>query len=148
HVRNLFTGILRDAKDGCTLVTVSESDKCKTVKLVSSGGQRGHDGSTYRTFPYQVVEDAFLQLVKELKASDVLPADRGDAPDEVAARTGRLQELEHQVGKTLADLKAHGEFDTGMRLLRELEAEKKDVAMRLDKARAAAVTAEAEVLGE
>jgi Recombinase len=77
HVRNLFTGLLRDASDGCTLVTVSESDKCKTVKLVSSRGQRGHAGSTYRTFPYQVVEDAFLRLVKALKASDVLPAGRG-----------------------------------------------------------------------
>jgi DNA invertase Pin-like site-specific DNA recombinase len=148
HVRNLFTGLLRDARDGCTLVTVSESDKCKTVKLVSSGGQRGHAGCNYRTFPYQVVEDAFLALVKELKASDVLPPDRGDARDEVAALSGRLQEIEHRISKTMADLKAHGEFEEGMRLLRELNAEKKDVALRLEKAKAAAVTAEAEVLGE
>jgi DNA invertase Pin-like site-specific DNA recombinase len=148
YVRNLFTGLLRDARDGCTLVTTSESDSHKTVKLVSSGGQRGRAGSTYRTFPYEIVEGAFLQLVKELKASDILPRARSDSSDEVAALSGRLQELEHQLNKALADLKAHGEFDTGMRLLRELEDEKKGVALRLEKAKAAALTNEAEVLGE
>jgi hypothetical protein len=148
HVRNLFTGLLRDAKDGCTLVTVSESDKCKSVRLVSSGGLRGRAGSSYRTFPYLAVEEAFLELVKELKASDVLPAERGDAPDEVAIWSGRLQELEHRISKTMSDMKEHGEFEIGLRLLRDLEAEKTDVAARLEKAKAAAVTSEAEVLGE
>jgi DNA invertase Pin-like site-specific DNA recombinase len=148
YVRNLFTGLLRDARDGCTLVTVSESDKCKTVKLVSSGGQRGLAGSTYRTFPYAAAEGAFLQLVKELKVCDILPSEHRNGTDEVAVLSGRLQELEHRIGKTVADLKGHGEFDTGLRLLRDLEDEKKDVATRLEKAKAEAATSEAEVLGE
>jgi DNA invertase Pin-like site-specific DNA recombinase len=147
HVRNLFTGLLRDARDGCTLVTVSESDQNRTVKLVSSGGQRGRAGSTCRTFPYEVFERGVLQFLRELKAADVLPDNRNGKAEEVSGLTGRLQELEHRIGRTVAEMKAHGEFDLGLRLLRDLEAEKKDVAARLEKAKAEAVTAEAEVLG-
>jgi hypothetical protein len=55
RVANLFTGLLFDARDGCTLVTVAESGKCLTSKLVSSGGQRGANGSKYRTFPYTII---------------------------------------------------------------------------------------------
>jgi DNA invertase Pin-like site-specific DNA recombinase len=148
YVRNLFTGLLRDVRDGCTLVTNSQSDKCQTVKLVSSGAQRGRKGSTYLTFPYEAVEDSFLKLAKELKASDVLPSDRGSAADEAAALSGRLKELEFQIAKTRADMQVRGEFDAGLQLLRELQDAKDDAAVRLEKVQAEAATNEAEVLGE
>jgi DNA invertase Pin-like site-specific DNA recombinase len=148
YVRNLFTGLLRDARDGCTLVTNSESDKCKTVKLVSSGAQRGHAGSTYLTFPYEAAEDSFLKLVKELKASDILPRDRRGGADEAAELTGRLKELEYRISKTRADMKAHGEFDEGLQLLRELADEKKDVDRQLEKAKAKAAAAGSDALSE
>jgi DNA invertase Pin-like site-specific DNA recombinase len=148
HVRNLFTGILRDARDGCTLVTVSESDQNRTIKLVSSGGQRGRPGSCCRTFPYGVFEGAVLQMLKELKAADVMPGNRNGAAAEATALTARLQALDHRINRLNAELKADGDFDLGLRLLRELEAEKKDASTQLEKKKAEAATAEAEVLGE
>jgi DNA invertase Pin-like site-specific DNA recombinase len=148
HVRNLFTGLLRDARDGCTMVTVTESDKCKSVRLVSSGAQRGKKGSDYRTFPYPAFEAAFLSLFRELKAADVLPAEGGGAEEEIVALTGQLREIDYRVGRVSADLKAGGDFDAGLALLRELERDKATVSGRLEKAKAEAATPEAEVLGE
>lgn len=145
-VRNLFTGLLRDARDGCTLVTVTESDKCRSVRLVSSGAQRGKDGSDYRTFPYPVLEAAVLRLLKELKASDVLPPAAGGV-DEVAHWSGRLQDIEHRIAKLTAAMKGDGDFDLGLRLLRDLGSEKQDAAAKLEKARAERATNEVEVLG-
>jgi DNA invertase Pin-like site-specific DNA recombinase len=147
HVRNLFTGLLRDARDGCTLVTVTESDKCRSVRLVSSGAQHGHDGSDFRTFSYPAAEGAILQLLKELKASDILPqTNRG--VDEVAHWSGRLQDIEHRIGKLTAAMKEGGDFDLGLRLLRDLEAEKKGAVAKLEKVRVERATNEVEVLGE
>jgi DNA invertase Pin-like site-specific DNA recombinase len=148
HVRNLFTGLLRDARDGCTVVTVTESDKCRSVRLVSSGAQRGKKGSDYRTFPYPALEGAFLALAKELKAADVQPAGGPSAEDEVTALTGRLQGLDYRIGRVSADLKAGGDFDAGLALLRDLEKDKAEAAAQLEKARALAATGEAEALGE
>jgi DNA invertase Pin-like site-specific DNA recombinase len=148
HVRNLFTNLLRCAADGCTMVTLPFADKCNQVRLISSGAQRGLAGSTYTTFPYHVVEEAFLTLVKELKPKDILPEHKNGHQEKVAALTGRLQELDHQIGRVKADLKAGGDFDAGLQFLRELEGEKVDTAAALEKAKAEAVANDAETLGE
>lgn len=148
YVRNLFTGLLRDARDGRTVVTNSESDSSRTVKLVSSGAQRGKEGSTYLTFPYEAFEAAILSRMAELKAADVVPGAAGDAPDEVAALSGRAQELDHKIGRTMERLKGDADFDAGWQLLRQLEEEKKDALARLSRAQAKAATDETVVLGE
>jgi DNA invertase Pin-like site-specific DNA recombinase len=148
HVRNLFTGIMFDARDHCPVVTVTESDKCRSVRYISSGANRGKAGSDYRTFPLPALESMFLDLVKELKASDVQPAGGTSAEDEVAALTGRLREIDYRVGKLSADLKAGGDFDAGLALLRDLQKDKAEAAKALEKARATAATGEAEALGE
>jgi hypothetical protein len=148
HIRNLFTGILRDARDGCSMVTVTESDKCKSVRLVSSGAQRGKPGSDYRTFPYPALEAAFLRLAKDLRAADVLPANGTSVEDEIAALTGRLSELEYRLDRVRTNLKAGGDFDAGLQLLRDLEQDKAKVAEELEKTRSLAATNEAEALGE
>jgi DNA invertase Pin-like site-specific DNA recombinase len=145
-VRNLFTGLLRDARDGCTMVTVSESDKCKTVKLVSSGGQRGKKGSDYRTFPYEVLERGFLTLLREVTPADVVG--RNGTADEVAGLTAKLQTLARNVEKVQANLRAYGDFDTGLSLLRDLEREKGETSKALEAAKAKASHPAAEVLGE
>jgi DNA invertase Pin-like site-specific DNA recombinase len=146
YVRNLFTGLLRDARDECTMVTVSESDKCKTIKLVSSGGQRGKKGSDYRTFPYEALERGFLALLRELKPADVVG--RNGTADEVAGLTAKLQTLAGNVEKIQANLKLHGDFETGLSLLRDLEREKGETSKALESAKAKASSPAAEVLGE
>jgi DNA invertase Pin-like site-specific DNA recombinase len=147
-VRNLFTGILRNALDGCTMVTVSESNRCKVVKLISSGAVRGKSSIGYCTFPYEVVEDAFLRFVKELKASDVLPREGADAEDVIRGLTGKLQNIDHRLSRLTADMKESGDFDAGLQLMRELEKDKKATAEQLERVRAEHATTEAEVLGE
>jgi DNA invertase Pin-like site-specific DNA recombinase len=148
YVRNLFTGILFNALDGRTMVTVSESNKCKAVKLISSGALRGKSSIGYCTFPYDLVEHAFLRFVKELKASDVLPREGADTEDVIRGLTGKLQNIDHRLAKLTADMKAEGDFDAGLRLMRELEKDKKATAEQLERARAEQSTTEAEVLGE
>jgi hypothetical protein len=148
YVRNLFTGLLRDARDGCTLVTKTEADKCGTLKLVSSGGHRGLAGSTYGTFPYELVEHAFLRFCKELKASEILPRKGPNPQDQIVALEGRLQNVQERMTKLQTNLKDAGEFEAGLRLLRDLEKDKQELQTQLEKARASATVPEARSLDE
>lgn len=146
HVRNLFTGLLRDARDGCTMVTVSESDSNRTVKLVSSGACRGRAGSHYRTIAYPLVERAFLATLEEITVADLV-----GGPVQVSAVPGleaKLAGVEERLQKVAANLDQYGDFDAGIQLLRSLEEEKKLTLVELEKAKAEAASPVADALAE
>lgn len=149
HCRNLFTGILFDATDGRNMVTVSESDKCKTVKLISSGGERGL--SSYRTFRLDLLENAFLSFVKELSSSDVLPRERSDAEDEIDVLAGRIEHLKRrseQVRERLKGDEGDSDFKAGWKLFQDLESDKRAAESALESARHRQAASESEVLAD
>src|SRR5262245_47051648 len=63
-VRNLFTGLVRDARDG-TPMHVTEKRK-GDVRMVSSGAMRAKEGSLYVSFPFLVFERAVLSELAEV----------------------------------------------------------------------------------
>jgi DNA invertase Pin-like site-specific DNA recombinase len=146
--RNLFTGLLRSALDGYTMVTITETNAVGGPKLVSSGALRGKSSAGYRTLPYQILEDVFLRFVRELKASDVLPRAGVDAEDLTRGLSAKLQSIDHRLTRLTADLQGEGDFDAGLELLRQLEKTKKETSEQLERARAEQSTTEAEILGE
>jgi DNA invertase Pin-like site-specific DNA recombinase len=149
HVRNLFTGVLRDARDGQTMVLVTESDSNRSTRLISSGARDGRPGSTYTTFPYDAFEGAFLRLVKELKPADVLPPKaRRNGETEVADLSGRLAALEYKLQAVKKRVLAEDDTEALLDIASALEREKKGVAARLEKAREESASAPAENLGE
>jgi DNA invertase Pin-like site-specific DNA recombinase len=149
HVRNLFTGVLRDARDSQTMVLVTESDGNRSTRLISSGGRDGRPGSSYLTFPYDAFEGAFLGLVKELKPADVLPPKTPrNGEKELAELSGRLAALDYKLQAVKKRVLAEDDTEALLDIAAALEREKKDTTARLEKARAEAVSAPAESLGE
>jgi DNA invertase Pin-like site-specific DNA recombinase len=123
-VANLFTALIRDARDGETmqLTYAGSSRKNNTRVLLSYGVRNGKPGAVYLPFPYDPIEIAFLESVRELKAADVTGGDgAADAEAGIAALQGRLADIEANISHVkerlrrkysdeLADvLDAHGE---------------------------------------
>jgi hypothetical protein len=129
------------------MVLVSESDKCRTVKLVSGGGQRGKPGSTYRTFRYDLVERAFLRFIRELKSSDVMPA-ADEAGADVRTLTNKLANINLRVEKLQEELKTGGDFKSGLALLRDLEKDRATVGAELERAKVERASPAAKTLSE
>ncbi len=128
HCRNLFTGMLYGAVDGFPLVTVSEHDSNKGVRLVSAGARTGNEGSSYKSVPYAAVETAFLSLVTELTPQDLQPRSPGPG-DDLVVLEGRKKDLKARIDKLRTELRRGGDFADGLQLLRELG----DDALTLDR---------------
>jgi DNA invertase Pin-like site-specific DNA recombinase len=144
-VANLFTGLLRDARDGQTMTVVDKGKRSPGPVLVSTGAQRGQAGSKYLSFPYGVVEEAFLRAVRELRPADLLPprgAGHDDGPSAELARVNR------RIAGIQAELKQDGELTALVPVLRELQAQQKTLSARVEKAKAERARPKPEALGE
>src|SRR5262249_30253606 len=99
-VASLFTGLIRDARDGQTMHLVyscGSANKGNTRALVSYGCRIGEPGSVHMAFPYDAVERAFLATVAELKAADILRAKTDGAEAELASLSAQLDEVEGKI---------------------------------------------------
>lgn len=149
-VANLFKGLIRDARDGkkMNMVYGGSSRKANTRQLVSYGARNGETDSVSMPFPYDAVEEAFLKLLCDLKASDVVGGQADDREQEIAALSGRLQELDHMITTTQARVSEKGDIGTLLDLLEKLDQEKKTTAGRLDKLKAETAHRQPTALGE
>lgn len=149
HVRNLFTGLLLNARDGETLVTVTAAPLAGTeeprIRLISAGATRGE---SYRSVPYDWVEQAVLGLVYELKASDLRTTEQNGHEAEITVKAGRLEELGLKIENLKKRLLSSPDFEAGLDLLAQLEAEQKILSPALDALRAEATHSTSETLGE
>jgi DNA invertase Pin-like site-specific DNA recombinase len=143
-VPNLFGSLLRDARDGKTLVVNTSTGK---QHLVSSGAIRGQPGSAYVSFPLGVFEAALLSCFRELRAADILPSNGKEA--KVAALAGKLAAVNHKLAavRKRAD-EAEEDIATFLDMIQDYDREKKAVAAQLDKAKADAASKGGEALGE
>ena len=132
---NIFTGMLRDARDGGGLQLVNKGDGPALVSTRASNGVRG---AKYISFPLRVFEEAILSELRELRAEDVAPIG-DDGAGRVEVLTGRLDEAEADVERFKARLAAKFS-DAVADVLERKAAEAKSLRADLEAARAEAAS--------
>ena len=136
-VSNLFTGLLRDARDGGTMTMVNKRKKGMGKSIVSSAGRYGVKGAKFASFSYDALEDAFLTWTKEIKPQDLLPqTENGDVQDQIDATQGRLKDIQTRLKAYKARLRTDDDFTTLLDVVKDLEQEHRDMEAKLETLRA------------
>lgn len=125
-VANLFTGLVRCADDGATMVLVDKGPRSSGPALVSSSATRGRSGSKYVSFPYAPFEEAMLAWTKEIRPVDVIPpqADQIELRDRIAALEGRIVDLDARLAVFREKLLTAPDFATLLDTVEKLEKER------------------------
>jgi DNA invertase Pin-like site-specific DNA recombinase len=166
---DLFKGLLRDARDGSTLVVITRSEDggkrearlakwrkgakrdlpikrsagvVHTRHLTNLSSTQGH---ACVSFPLPVFEAALLGELAEIDPKEILNGDK--APPRTVALSAELAGVEARVGEIQAEL-LEGDVAAAMGVLRQLEARKKDLNERLAEARREEAHPLAECWGE
>jgi DNA invertase Pin-like site-specific DNA recombinase len=143
YVRNLFTGLARDARDGEPLHL--NEKRPGDVRMVSSGATRRTSEGRGVTFPYPVFERAVLSMLREIDPGEVLG--RRDGPDEAMALAGELARVDARIDELEAELD-NGDVAALAKALRRLEGRKRELSERLAQARSQAASPLSATWGE
>jgi DNA invertase Pin-like site-specific DNA recombinase len=145
---NVFAGLLRNALDGDSYCMVSRGGSVKwhkrPVRVLVNGDAHG-GRATYRSFPYDPFERAILSLLAEVDPRQVTGKD--DGPDEVMILSGRLAKVQAKKAEIEAEL-LNGDVASLAKVLRQLEAEERELAEQLAGARQKAAHPLSEAWGE
>lgn len=98
-VRNLFTGLLRDARDGATFIVANKGEG--TDWLINGAAHRAMAGEHSPNFSYPLFEEAVLHFLQELRTEDIFP-DREDADQmqsDFDVLEGRLMSIRDRAAK-------------------------------------------------
>jgi DNA invertase Pin-like site-specific DNA recombinase len=137
-IASLFTGLIRDARDGQTmhLIYSGSSRKNNTRVVVSYGCRNGEPGSVHMPFPYDAIERAFLAMVRELKASDVLGDKVHEREEEMIALKGKRQELDRKITAVQQRAREEKGIEALLSLLETLDKDRKAVNAQLERLQA------------
>ncbi len=157
---NLFTGIVRHAEDKTTMSVhtfrqaTTKDGETKPYRYLTSGGtangalRRGNSLS----FPYPPFEQAVLQALSELTATDVLGVEQegDDKESEIAELSGKLVVMDHRIQDAESKAADPDEEspETYHGLLKALHKSKKEAVRRLEELKADAASCKAVNLGE
>ena len=130
----LFTGLLKDARDGGPIVIVNKGGKAHGPALVSYKAIQGIKGAKYISFPLSTFESAILSELKEIQPTDVLPQ-HDDTANRSVVLAGKLGNLELRIEKIKAQLVEGDDIASVVSVLKTLEADKKATADELAIAR-------------
>lgn len=145
---NLFTGLLRDARDGGTLQVLDKGVKSSGPALVNYRAFQGARGTKYVSFPLGTFEDAVLsKLLREIDPREVLP-ERNGAADRVSALEGEVDEVRRRIGRLKAALGGDDDVKAVVKKLREWEGREVELAAELLLAHQEAATPLDEAWGE
>jgi DNA invertase Pin-like site-specific DNA recombinase len=132
--KNLFKGILIDARDGRTLNLSDRSVKGKNYYyLINSGALRGYKDAYFCSFPYAIFEAMFLLATKEL-TPESLATVNGDAKAELARLNTQLAEINAAIVETKLKVQGRGKGTTVnvlLDLLVDLEQQRNEVQAAL-----------------
>jgi hypothetical protein len=135
-IANLFSGLVWDARDHAKMRLVDKGKPKGAQKmLVSVGACQGHKGSVYIGFPYQSFETAFLRLVSELRAEDILPREAGAIADEIEGLEAQLADQDRRIARIKAEMENNPDLDLLLDTVGKLSASRKATAKRLDEVR-------------
>jgi DNA invertase Pin-like site-specific DNA recombinase len=128
---NLFSGLLKDARDGGSIVygnNGGNQPRCLVNISAVDGRARGH---SFQQAPF---EDAILDALREISPRDILPPANGGV-DEVLVLSGKLTENEGKTAAIEAELLQGGQVAALSRVLRQLEADHKTLVEQLAEAK-------------
>jgi DNA invertase Pin-like site-specific DNA recombinase len=126
---NLFSGLLHDARHGCSYVLTTQRQRngsCKRI-LLNTDGAEGRAQSF--SFPLPAFEEAVLSHLKEIDPREILTGVNGH--DNVLALEGEQGELETAIAAIGAELDARGESPLLYSRLRAKEARLTEVVKEL-----------------
>jgi DNA invertase Pin-like site-specific DNA recombinase len=130
---NLFTGLLRDARDGGTVNQLNKGKKGRQCVLMSYNAVQGVKGTKAVSFPLGVFEWAILSCLREIKPAEVLPAPRAEV-NLTLELSGRKTELDIEIEKIKNRLAVRYSDELADVLERQVE-ERKALAEELDAAK-------------
>jgi DNA invertase Pin-like site-specific DNA recombinase len=130
RVRNLFTELIRDARDGATMnvVTKREDDP----RLVSASAIRGVRGSEYVSISYSVFEKAVLSQLAEIDPREILGWE--DKPDRSMVLAGEKEKVEEKIAELETAL-LEGDSAAVAKVIRHQEERKRQIEAELQEAR-------------
>ncbi len=133
NLSNLFTGLLKDARDGSPLNMVNKGEG---PVLVSSDAKKGADGSVYISFPYPAFEQALLVWGFDLPLAESPPRKAGVTPNDLALAEAKLADVTARLAKLKEKLKTAADLDVLLQAATELEADRKAAHAAVEKAKA------------
>lgn len=144
---NVFAAMLFDARTGgrLHLKAYAQGNGCMAPSLTPYQGTTA--GGDCISFPLDVFEASVFEKLREINPKELLPASNA-AADALLALAGRKADVEGQLVKIKASIRAGAELDTLLDLVRELEDERKRLEDQLVKARQAAACPAAEAWAE
>ena len=143
---NVFTGLLRDARDSSTLQVVDKGKKATGRVLRSYTSQQGVEGCRGVSFPFATFEAAVLSCLREIDPRDVLPSE-DDGTDKAAVLAGRLAEVEAEIEQVKNRLSTRYS-DAVADVLERHEDEREELVKQLATAREEAATPISAAWGE
>ncbi len=149
EVANLFTGLVRDARDSekIHLEYAGSARANHSLTMVSYGVRNHKPGAVHKPFPYRPVEEAFLYFIRDVEAA-YLTGEQGDTAEQIAEQSGKLEALNHKLELVEKQFIEEADSEALLKLMSRLEAEKKVTAARLDELKSAASTDVNAALGE
>jgi DNA invertase Pin-like site-specific DNA recombinase len=126
---NLFVGLLKDARDGQAMHL--KHHRHGTLHFVSNGAMNGERGSANHSFPYAVFEEAFLGLLRELTAKDILPGPGGPGENRETQLRAELATVEENLA-TLKKRVAQTPSPSLLEVVTELDKRKAEAEAELE----------------
>jgi DNA invertase Pin-like site-specific DNA recombinase len=124
-----FSGLLRCARDRCTLRVIRRWGK---AYLISTNAVLGERGSTRCPFPVEPFSKAILSRLVELQATDLFSDPAGD---KIAQLCGRLAEVDRRLAVAVERFDADPESPTWANQVTKYDREKRELARELAEAR-------------
>jgi DNA invertase Pin-like site-specific DNA recombinase len=129
-VPNLFSGLLRDARDGSTFYAATRSDAYGVYKVLRSQASIEARGSSH-TFPYAVFERAVLSLLREIDPRQIVPAPPATEVSVLQDELNRLRRLKAALMLQLREGDEQGVPEIA-EALRQARADEAEVAAKID----------------
>jgi DNA invertase Pin-like site-specific DNA recombinase len=136
---NLFSGLLRHAKDGEGFSLQNKGTAVNPhLLLVNTEGASGR--GLFITFPYPIFEEAILKLLREIDPKEIIPSKQPEKPARVEVLRVQLANVREQIKQLTEDLR-QGYSAAVSAVLREQEAVEARLKDELEeeKAKAASV---------
>lgn len=140
--RNLFSGLLVDARDGSTLILHHQRKNGKIWQyVVSHDALRKMPDSCFITFPYPELEfQILLTISSHLSTSDFTGMQREDMSDELQNKEAELKETEANIKEVQSRILKRGNAKTFIDLLDDLESNRERLAKDVDLLRSKTVS--------
>jgi DNA invertase Pin-like site-specific DNA recombinase len=144
---NIFTGLLRDARDGGGYFFTARTDGGGWQRVLVNSNSA--EGAPCVSFPFAPFERGVLSMLREVNPGDVLPADDGACgPGDAQVLQGQLARCEAELAEANAYMDENGFSPSIGRRVTALEGQERDMRKALEEALAAAAYPASSAWGE